>query len=207
MCLGIWENTVKEVFLNFIEVERITGKVLGNSILNWLKSHGLSLSNMRDQCYDGASNMTRARSGCRAVLNHQAPLALYFHCAAHRLNMAIVSGCTIQAFKNTESYLGEIAKFFSFSAKRQRLLDKAINSKKSITSTRAKKLKNSCRTRWVECIEFYSVFLELLPAIDQTLKAMVHLALHAELGTDWNWDGDTITKANGFFFQLNSSSF
>lgn len=138
MCLGIWENTVKEVFLNFIEVERITGKVLGNSILNWLKSHGLSLSNMRDQCYDGASNMTRARSGCRAVLNHQAPLALYFHCAAHRLNMAIVSGCTIQAFKNTESYLGEIAKFFSFSAKRQRLLDKAIDSKKSITSTRAK---------------------------------------------------------------------
>lgn len=188
-------------------MEIITGKVLGNLILNWLKSHGLSLSNMRGQCYDGASNTTRARSGCRAVLNNQASLALYFHCAAHRLNMAIVSGCSIQAFKNTESYLGEIAKFLGFSAKRQRLLDKAIDSKKSIASKRAKKLKDSCRTRWVECIESYSVFLELLPAIYQTLKAMVHPSLHAELGTDWNWDRDTITKANGFFFQLNSSSF
>lgn len=83
---------------------------------------------------------------------------------------------------------------------RQRLLDKAIDSKKSITSKRAKKLKDSYRTRWVEHIECYSVFLELLPAIDQTLKVMVHPSLHAELGNDWNWDGDTITKANGFFF-------
>lgn len=108
----VWENTVKEVFLNFIEVERITGKVLGNSILNWLKLHGLSPSNMCGQCYDGASNMTRARSGCREVLNHQASLAFYFHCAAHQLNMAIVSACSIQAFKNTESYLGDDSKVF-----------------------------------------------------------------------------------------------
>ena len=31
--------------------------------------------------------------------------------------------------------------------------------------------------------------------------------MHNELGTDWNWDRETITKANGFLFQLQSSSF
>ena len=39
-------------------------------------------------------------------------MAIYVHCAAHRLNLAIVSVCKIQAFKNAESYIGEIARFF-----------------------------------------------------------------------------------------------
>ena len=36
---------------------------------------------------------------------------------------------------------------------------------------------------------------------------MVHPYLHQHLGTDWCWDGETITKANGFLFQLQSSLF
>jgi len=28
-----------------------------------------------------------------------------------------------------------------------------------------------------------------------------------ELGTDWSWDGETLTKANEFLYQLESSSF
>ena len=36
---------------------------------------------------------------------------------------------------------------------------------------------------------------------------MVHPASHPELGTDWSWDGETITKANGFLYQLQSSTF
>ena len=32
------------------------------------------------------------------------------------LNLAIVSACRVQAFKNTEAYIGEMARFFSYSA-------------------------------------------------------------------------------------------
>ena len=28
--------------------------------------------------------------------------ATYVHCAVHRLNLAVVSGCNLQAFKSTE---------------------------------------------------------------------------------------------------------
>lgn len=31
--------------------------------------------------------------------------------------------------------------------------------------------------------------------------------MHEELGTEWSWDGDTITKANGFLYQIQSPSF
>ena len=109
--------------------------MLAQAILQWLATQGLSPIDMRGQCYDGASNMSGARSGCSS---REAPLAMYFHCAAHRLNLEVVSACKIQAFKNTKSYVGEIA---TFSAKRQRLMDRAIDV--SDSPVRAKKLKDA----------------------------------------------------------------
>ena len=196
---------VFEVFCDFITVERITGRVLGEAILSWLKAHDISPTDMRGQCYDGASNMSGARSGANAVVQKEAPKALYYHCASHKLNLSVVSACSIQAFKNVESYIGEIARFFSYSPKRQRLLDSSIAA--CDETSHAKKLKDSCRTRWVQRIDSYVVFLELLPSLQVCLEAICHPEMHPELGTDWNWDRETVTKANGFLFQLQSSLF
>ena len=198
-------DKVMEVFVDFIEVERITGKILGDAILNWLRTYDISVTDMRGQCYDGASNMSGARSGVKAVILEAAPKVIYYHCASHRLNLAIVSACKLQPIKNCESCIGEIARFFSYSAKRQRLLDRAIDACEHTTG--AKKLKDACRTRWVEKIDSYAVFKELLPAVHLCLEAIAQPHLHQELGTDWSWDGETITKANGFLYQLQSSSF
>ena len=71
----MFNDEIKEVFVDFIQVERITGEVLGSTIIEWLSNHNLSLSNMRGQCYDGASNMSGARSGCKAIVQQAAPLA------------------------------------------------------------------------------------------------------------------------------------
>lgn len=89
--------------------------MLAQAILRWLTAHGLSPLEMRGQCYDGASNMSGARSGCMSLIQQETPLAM-FHCTAHRLNLAVVSACSIQDFKNAESYVGEIARFFNYSA-------------------------------------------------------------------------------------------
>ena len=53
------------------------------------------------------------------------------------------------------------------------------------------------------------VSLELLPAVHTVLDAIVHPAMLQEVhvGTNWDWDGDSVTKANGFLFQLQSPSF
>ena len=53
----------------------------------------------------------------------------------------------------------------------------------------------------------FIVFLELLPALHTTLQAMVFPRQYQDLGNKWSWDGDSVTKANGFIFQLESSSF
>ena len=59
----------------------------------------------------------------------------------------------------------------------------------------------------VEKIDAYVTFLELLPPLHASLQAMVHPTLHCNLGTDWSWDGETITRASDFLFQLQSSTF
>ena len=48
----------------------------------------------------------------KAVVQEFAPKAMYFQCAAHRLNLSVVRACRIQAFKKVESYVGEIARFY-----------------------------------------------------------------------------------------------
>ena len=98
-----------------------------------------------------------------------------------------------------------MARFFQFSAKRQRLLDKVIDS--VCPTACSKKLKDTCKTRWIQHIDSYTVFMELLPAIHTTLQAMVSPANFPEFGNDWNWDGETVMKATGFIHQLESASF
>ena len=56
--------------------------------------------------------MSVVRSECRALIQILAPKATYVDCASHQLNLAVDSACKIQAFKSTESTIGEIACFF-----------------------------------------------------------------------------------------------
>lgn len=135
----VLDGRVKEVFVGSIFVERITGEVLALAILQWLATWNLPHSDIHGQCYDGASNMAGARSGYMAIIQQKVPKAVYFHCASHCLNLAIVSACNISAFKNVESYIGEIARFFNYSAKRQHLLDTCME--KVVPEAKAKKLK------------------------------------------------------------------
>ena len=74
----VLDGRVKEVFVDFtfveriMFVERITGEMLAQAILQWLATWNLPHSDICGQCYDGASNMAGARSGFRVYGNHSA---------------------------------------------------------------------------------------------------------------------------------------
>ena len=110
---------VHDLFADFVEVEHITGAVLAHTILQKLAACGLQISCLCGQCYDESSNMAGIRSGCRALIQSKAPKATYTNCAAQQLNLAVVSACKVHAFRSAESTIGEIARFFMFSSKRQ----------------------------------------------------------------------------------------
>ncbi|XP_008179532.1 zinc finger MYM-type protein 1-like [Acyrthosiphon pisum] len=99
--VGSDENVfVCERFLKYIEIHSLTGKDIASTIVNGLNSCGIDCSNMYGQGYDGASNMSGRFKGTQKIVRETCPKALYVHCAAHSLNLAVSTSCDIQAIRN-----------------------------------------------------------------------------------------------------------
>jgi hypothetical protein len=56
-----------------------------------LSKHGLIISRLRGQGYDGASNMRGGFNGLQKLTCDENPHALYVHCFAHRLQLVVVA--------------------------------------------------------------------------------------------------------------------
>ena len=75
------DYNIREEFLEFVHLTRVTGRAIATTILNRLEEWQLPPGNMRGQGYDGASSMSSERVGVQALVKEQAPLAAYTHCS------------------------------------------------------------------------------------------------------------------------------
>ena len=57
---------VKEIFVDFMHVERATGQKLADCIISMLAKLGLPIEDMREQAYDGAAAMSSSNVGVQA---------------------------------------------------------------------------------------------------------------------------------------------
>ena len=196
------DKHIREDFLGFITVERITGEFLATALLSWLESHNIDVSFCRGQGYDGASSMSSSIAGVQARIRSVSPMAFYTHCQSHQLNLCVVKACSIPQIRNANGVISEIAKFFNYSPKRQHFFERIIDAE-SPNETK-KKLKDLCKTRWVQRIDSYAVFYDLYVSIIKTMEAISTCS--SEYG-EWSWDTETLTKARGFLHQLVSFEF
>ena len=79
---------VHEDLIGLYKVETISADNLVALIKDTLLRMNLSLNRARGQCYDGAANMSGAKSGVAKQLTDEEPRALYTHCYGHVLNLA-----------------------------------------------------------------------------------------------------------------------
>lgn len=91
---------VREEFLTFIKLERITGEKIAENILAFLKEN-VPVTNMCGQGYDGASNMSSSTSGLQARIKKEVLLAMYVHCNGHCLNLVISKSCALPQVRNS----------------------------------------------------------------------------------------------------------
>ena len=82
---------VVERFLGVVHVENTTSLTLKVAIQSLLMDHSLSLSMVRGQGYDGASNMKGHANGLKKLIMDECPSAYYVHCFAHQLQLTLVS--------------------------------------------------------------------------------------------------------------------
>ena len=173
------------------------GAVLARAIKERINAYGLSISDCRGQGYDGASNMSSAARGVRGIIAESSPNAVYVHCNCHVLNLSIVKACSLPQIRNMAGNVTEVANFFNYSPKRQRLFEKVIDVNQ--TESHRQKLHDLCRTRWIERHLTYETFTELYQSIVDTLDVMLDEADNAEQYGQWCWDRESLTKANGLY--------
>ncbi|CAN1158049.1 Zinc finger MYM-type protein 1 [Linum perenne] len=84
------KGCVIERFLGISHVRDTKAMSLKTAIESMLMKNGLSISRVRGQGYDGASNMKREINGLKTLILEESPSAYYIHCFAHRLQLTLV---------------------------------------------------------------------------------------------------------------------
>ena len=85
------KGRVVERFLSLVHVSTTTGLSLKTMLESSFAKHGLSLSRIRGQGYDGASNMQGEFNGLKSLILKENGCAFYVHCFAHQLQLALVA--------------------------------------------------------------------------------------------------------------------
>jgi len=122
---------------------------------------------MCDQGYDGAANMSGKFKGVHTVIKNLYPKAIFVHCAAHSLNLAVSSACEVQSVRNCMGIVGKMHNFFKSPKRNNILLEAIINSD---INPSEKSLKRLCVTRWVERYTALNDFFDFFPSIVDALE-------------------------------------
>ena len=85
------EGHVIESFLGLEHVTSTTAISLKEAIEILFSRHKLSISKLRGQGYDGASNMRGEFKGLKTLILKENSTAYYVHCFAHQLQLAFVT--------------------------------------------------------------------------------------------------------------------
>ncbi|XP_061943830.1 uncharacterized protein LOC133668101 [Populus nigra] len=96
-----------ERFLGIQHVRDTTASSLKAAIEALFSKHGLSISRMHGQGYDGASNMRDEFNGLKALILNSNPSVYYVHCFAHRLQLTFV------AVTKKHNEVGDVFNFIS----------------------------------------------------------------------------------------------
>ena len=174
-----------EDFIAFLEVERITGAAVAESVLQFLEDIGLPATG---QGYDGASNMAGKHQGCAAIIRNQFPPARYVHCAAHALNLCVLAACNVDEVSKMWATIKELffLCFFDNSPQRSGHLRATIEDTQP-EGERRRHLISLCKTRWVARLDALDTFVDLFDSVVATLKSIE--------GTDGNRDWSPSNRA------------
>ncbi|XP_021758486.1 zinc finger MYM-type protein 1-like [Chenopodium quinoa] len=93
LCLRYMNNKGKitERFLGIVHVKDTTALSLKSAIESLLMEYSLSLSRVRGQGYDGASNMRGEINGLKTLIMNETKQAYYIHYFAHQLQLTLVA--------------------------------------------------------------------------------------------------------------------
>ncbi|PIA65570.1 hypothetical protein AQUCO_00100812v1 [Aquilegia coerulea] len=84
------KGRIMERVVSFVHVAKTTSIALKKAIENLFSMNNLSISKLRGQGYDGASNMRGEYNGLKSLILQENKYAYFIHCFAHQLQLTLV---------------------------------------------------------------------------------------------------------------------
>ncbi|XP_052809573.1 zinc finger MYM-type protein 1-like, partial [Mya arenaria] len=167
-------DEIHEEFLGFSQCESTTGEALANAFIENITKLGVKTDQMRDQGYDGASNMSGIHRRVQARIRSLIPEAIYTHCKAHCLNLAIIHASKEVHARNLLSTVQQVAFALNYSAKRllqfqETLAGDDVSREGMAERTR---LRSLCETRWSARADALHTFLVSYRTVVTTLDRL-----------------------------------
>ena len=175
-----------ERYLTFLNMKDHTGEELAQSLLKFLKKHGIDVKDCRGQSYDNASNMSGKYIGCQAKIKELNKFAEFIPCFSHSLNL--VGKCAVDSCSEAIRYfdfVNSLYNFFSASTRRWAILTQAL--KENGCKLTVKRLSD---TRWSACAEANKAV--------HAKYAVIHNVV-SEIAKDKNLKSECRDKAKGLF--------
>ena len=93
MCIRHVNPSTLDVHKDCLGLYTTNADTITKLILDSLTRFNHPINRCRGQCCDGASNMCGRHTGVATQIQRVEPKALYIHCMAHSLNLAIQDTC------------------------------------------------------------------------------------------------------------------
>uniref|UniRef100_A0A1X7V068 DUF4371 domain-containing protein n=1 Tax=Amphimedon queenslandica TaxID=400682 RepID=A0A1X7V068_AMPQE len=94
----VLKGVIHERFISYSNCEELNAAALTSYIYDVLTKNGLNIADCVSQCYNGASVISGSLTGVRTRILEDNPKAVYIHCHAHQLNLALVDCCHSLSF-------------------------------------------------------------------------------------------------------------
>ena len=93
-------QNIREVFIGFLNLERITGEHIGEAILKFYPEVlGLDVKECKREMLR-AANMQSKKKGVASVILREAPNSIVTHCCSHNLNLSLAASCNLAIIDN-----------------------------------------------------------------------------------------------------------
>ena len=140
--------------------------------------------------------MSGKTNGAAARISSQYPLALYTHCTSHCLNLAVVTSFEEVSIRNMIGVVKRLSIFFAHP--KQQKLEEAIQNTQA--EWNMLKLKDLCRTKWIEQIE-------ALDRIKKLYSSIVACFENISAEDSHMWSPDSVTDASTLLLVIKRTEF
>ena len=183
---------VIERFIGIEHVPNTTAASLKTAIDKLFSKHGLSISKLRGQGYDGASNMSGEFNGLKTIIMMENECAFFVHCFAHQLQLALMGVAKKHGLIGTFfTVVSNVVNIVGASSKRRDILREkhalqVIEALKSGELSSGKGLnqeigiKRPCDTRWGTHFGTLVSFITMFSSIVDVLEEIANDRLNGE---------------------------